>query len=87
MKIKKGFTIKEVAGVCVVVNTSSDINLNGLISLNSTGQTIWKCLENACNVETIIQVVLDEYDTDYDTARKGVEKFIEKLQKNGFIED
>lgn len=87
MKIKNGFTIKEVAGVCVVVSTSSDINLNGMISLNSTGQTIWKCLENDCDVETIIRAVLEEYDTDYDTAKKGVEKFIGKLQEHGFIED
>jgi hypothetical protein len=41
MKLKKGFVLRELAGECVVVSTNSELNLNGIITLNSTAKTIW----------------------------------------------
>ena len=46
MKLKKGFILRDVAGEWVVVNVDGDIDLNGMITLNDTGKTLWRCLEN-----------------------------------------
>ena len=41
MKLKSGFVLKEIAGECVVVAVDSALNLDGMITLNSTAKTIW----------------------------------------------
>jgi hypothetical protein len=45
MKLKEGFVLRDVAGSCVVVPTGTDLNFNGMISLNDTGKVLWQRLE------------------------------------------
>ena len=87
MKLKPGFVLREVAGSCVVVATGAELDFNGMISLNETGKTIWQCLENDTDVDSVTAVILSEYDIDEATARAAVAGFIEKLRNHGFIEE
>ncbi len=87
MKLKDGFVLREVAGACVVVPTGADLNLNGMISLNETGKTLWTCLEKETDVDAMVAALLAEYDVDEATARDGVGKFVEKLRAHGFLEE
>ncbi len=87
MKLKPGFVLREVAGSCVVVPTGAELDFNGMISLNETGKTIWKCLENDVNFDDIVAAILAEYDVDEATAHTAVEGFIEKLRSHGFLEE
>ena len=45
MKLKDGFILREVAGEHVVIPTGDALDLNMMITLNETGCTLWKRLE------------------------------------------
>ena len=87
MKLKEGFVLREVGDSCVVVPTGSELNFNGMISLNETGKTLWKALENESDIDGLIAAILAEYDVDEGTARPAVEGFVAKLRENGFIDE
>lgn len=86
MKLKEGFVIREVAGQIVVLPTGDDLDLNMMITLNSTGGFLWKLLENETDEEALVAALLAEYDVDAVTARSCVTQFVAKLHENGFIE-
>ena len=87
MKLKKGFVMKEVAGECVVISTSSELDLKGVITLNSTAQTIWKALESGVEtIDGLVVALMDEYEVDEPLARKATENFVAKLKELNFLE-
>ena len=87
MKLKEGFVMKEIAGECVVISTSSGLNLKGAISLNSTAQTIWKALANGVEtIDELVTALMQEYDVDEARARKAAEGFVAKLKELNFLE-
>lgn len=87
MKLKGGFVLREVAGSCVVVPTGGALDFNGMITLNETGEVLWKVLEKGADEDKLVAALLSEYDVDEATARLGVVSFIAKLKEHGFIEE
>jgi hypothetical protein len=86
MKLKQGFVLRKVAGETIVLPSGDELNLNMMITLNETGEFLWKHLETGTEVEDLVQALLREYDVDETTARGGVERFVTKLEANGFLE-
>lgn len=86
MKLKQGFIMREIAGETVVVPSGDELNLNMMITLNGTGKFLWQRLETGANMDELVQAMLAEYDVDEQTARAGVERFVNKLQERGFLE-
>lgn len=87
MKLKEGFILREVAGSTVVVPTGTDLNLNGMITLNDTGKTLWVALTDGADIDQLVAALLAEYDVDEATARAGAEAFVTKLKEHGFLEE
>ena len=85
MKLKDGFVLRNVAGETVVLPSGNDLNLNMMITLNGTGEFLWKRLEIGAEKEELVQALLDVYDVDEATANVAVEGFVEKLANNGFL--
>ena len=87
MKIKKGFVLREVAGNFIVVPTGSLVkSFNGVVNLNQTGAFLWgKCSEEI-DREYLKKELMAEYQIDEETALKGVDKFIETLKKEEFVD-
>ena len=81
MKLKEGFILREVAGEHVVLCVGGEVNLNGMISLNDTGCTLWKCLEQDVQMSDLIAALLAEYEVDEQTAQAAAERFVEKLKE------
>lgn len=81
MKLKNGFILREIAGECVVVATDSALNLDGMITLNSTAKTLWQALEQGAEMDDLIRALTDEYEVGADTARVAAEAFVEKLKE------
>lgn len=80
MKLKSGFILKEIAGECVVVPVNSDLNLDGMLTLNSTAETLWQALESGVDgMDELVRDLTDEYDVDEDLARAAAEKFVARL--------
>ena len=88
MKTKEGFMLRNVAGRDVVVAVGAAlVDFNGLISLNETGAFLWKELEKGADYETLLSRLLEEYDTDAETAKEGIDAFLEKARSAGLIEE
>ena len=85
MKLKQGFIMRTVAGETVVLPSGDDLDLNMMITLNDTGKFLWQKLENGAEVDELVAGLLAEYDVDEATARIGVERFVAKLNENGFL--
>lgn len=86
MKLKHGFVLRKVAGEIIVLPSGEDLDLKMMITLNETGEFLWKRLEAGADMEDLVQAMLEEYDVDEPTARAGAEQFVTKLSDNGFLE-
>lgn len=81
MKLKDGFVLRQVAGENVVLSIRADLNLNGMITLNDTGCTLWKRLEQEAQLSDLTAALLAEYEVDEQTAQAAAERFVEKLKE------
>ena len=81
MKLKDGFILREVAGEHVVLNVGADVDMNGMITLNQTGCTLWKRLEQESTLEDLTAALLAEYEVDEQTAQAAAAQFVEKLKE------
>lgn len=86
MKIKEGFLLREVAGETVVIPSGETLDLNMMITLNSTGAFLWQKLQEETTEAALTQAILAEYDVDEATAAKSVAEFVKKLKDNDILE-
>ncbi|MDY5376783.1 MAG: PqqD family protein [Eubacterium coprostanoligenes] len=88
MKIKKGFTVRNIAGSDIVVPVGNAEKIfNGMITLNESGAFFWNALLKDTTVNEVVKKVTSEYDVDEERAKADVEKFIEQLRENNLIEE
>ena len=81
MKIQPGFVLKEVADSFVIVPTGAKIvDFSAMITINETGAFLWEKLKEDITEEELVKAVLDEYDTDRETAAEDVKEFVEVLK-------
>ena len=85
MKLKQGFILRQVAGENVVVPAGDALNLNMMITLNSTGAFLWKLLEQETDEDAMTAALLAEYDVDEERARAHVAAFVAKLKEKDFL--
>lgn len=85
MKLKNGFVLRTVAGENVVLPSGDELDLNMMITLNDTGRFLWEKLEVGAEADQLVAELLAEYDVDEATARAAVERFVAKLNDNGFL--
>lgn len=86
MKIKEGFLLREVAGETVVIPSGEALDLNMMITLNSTGAFLWEKLQEETTEEALAKALLAEYDVDEATAAEAVKTFVAKLNENDIVE-
>ncbi len=88
MKIKENFLLKKVADNYVVVPVGSAcVDFNGMITLNETSAFLWEEMKEDVTEEYLVKRVLEVYDTDEQTAKKGVEMFINNAKEADLIEN
>lgn len=85
MKLKMDFMIREVAGQSVAIPVGDSVDLNAMITLNSTGKFLWKLLENETDESILTAALVSEYEVDEETARKSVQSFVSVLKKHDFL--
>ena len=87
MKISTGYILKKVAGKNIVVSVGDNSGFNGMITLNDTGAFFWNLLEKDTTTDEMLKKVMAEYDVSSDEASKDIDNFINKLRKEGILED
>lgn len=88
MKIKKGFTIRNIAGSNIVVPVGNAGRIfNGMITLNDSGAFFWNALLKDTTVDEVVKKVTSEYEVNEEKAKADVEKFVTMLKENNLIEE
>lgn len=86
MKIKEGFLIRELSDHYVVVPGEEEKSgFHGMIQMNHTGAFIWRKLEEEKSREELYTSYKEEFQITEEQARKDVDLFVEKLQKEGLL--
>lgn len=84
MKRNSDFMLRDIAGEVVLVPTGQATqNFNGLITLNEVAAFIWKNLDEAGSKEKLVEMILDEFEIDQETAIADVEGFVGALAEHG----
>lgn len=87
MKIVKEFIIRDIAGECVLVPTGATTQeFNGLITLTETARLIWENLEKVDSTAEMVDLVMENFEVDEETAVKDTIMFVQQLVSAGFIE-
>ena len=87
MKIKGNYIKRTIAGEHMLVPVGqSAMEHPGLFAMNETASFIWDILQECSDTDQIVERLLEEYDTDEETARKDMNTFIGKLSELDMIE-
>ncbi len=85
MKIKKQFKLRTVGGMNIVVSTAG-MNFQGIITVNNTGEFIWKMLEQGAEESEIITALAKECNVSEKEISQDVKEFISSLEGAGILE-
>lgn len=90
MKIIKNpeLIMRTIAGESVLIPTGSFASkFNGLINLNGVAAFIWEKMEEISDREELVQMILDRYEIDEETARKDVNGFLDTAIHVGYARE
>lgn len=88
MRIKQGFRLRELGGDYILIGESVElVNFNNLITFNETAAFLWQKVEGReFDVDTLTQLLLNEYEVAEDIARKDAQSTIYDWQEIGIID-
>lgn len=85
MKIKPEFKLRNVGGMNIIVSTAG-MDFQGIITVNNTGEFIWRMLEKDASQEEILTALAKECNVAESEIKSDVEEFIASLKGAGIIE-
>lgn len=87
MKIKSDYKVRKIAGESVIVRMGvQNVKMTSIISLNSTSEWLWEQLQGEeFYAEKVADLLVAEYEVDYDVARHDAERWIEMLKKADLV--
>lgn len=88
MKIKDGFTLRQICGEYVVVGEGlAQVNFNKMLSLNESAAYLWKAVQGKeFTAQDLVKLLLDKYEVSEEIAAKDVEKLIAIWLEQGVAE-
>ena len=89
MKIKSGFTLREIGTDHVVVPEGIEvINFNKLVSLNKTAKYVWEQVEGKdFSVEDIVKLLTEKYNVSEEIALADAKLLADRWKDIGLIEE
>lgn len=89
MKIKKGYRLRPLGKEYILVAEGLEaLDANTMVSMNATAAFLWEAVEGKeFDTNALVQLLLDEYDVDRETAEKDVEALLQTWRKADVIED
>ncbi len=88
MKIKKGFTLREIVGEKVIVGEGIEqVDFNRIISVNESAAYLWNALQGKDFTTGDAAAALQtEYEVDAATALQDVKELLNDWQEAGLLE-
>ena len=86
-KLKSGFIIREIGNQIMAVPVGKQTTeIHGMIALSESAKLLWEALEKGSTVENLANILIDNYDVEYDVAKKDAENFVNSLTNQGALE-
>lgn len=86
MKKNKDFIVREIADETILVPSEETAHdFNGMISLTDTAAFIWDHIEEAADFNQLVDMILEEYEIDRETAAADASAFLMQLLQQGMI--
>ncbi len=86
MKIDSELVIRKIAGETILIPVGKAAQIsNGLISITESGELLVRKLMDGCELEDLVDCLMDEYEVDRDRAEQDVQAFVEKLRERGLL--
>ena len=87
MPLKKNFIYKELNDEYMLIPVEGDsVSMSKVFNLNEVGATIYKALKEKDDLEYVINRLTEEFNVEYDMAKKDVIDFINVLKEKGIYE-
>lgn len=89
MHLVEGFVLRKALDEWIAVPCGqSALRMSGLLSMNETGAFLFSALLEEHTEDSLRSLLLENYDTDEETAALDVRNFVERLRKkNLLVED
>lgn len=88
MKTNDNFILRDIAGEYVLIPTKEAAqSFNGMLHLTSTAAFIWEMADQCKTMDEIAFRIVDEFETDIETAKRDVRGFLYEFYIRGFVED
>lgn len=82
MTIRKQLVKREIAGDVILVPVGdASLMLQGLLTLNETGELLWDTLPNAADEAALVHALTEAYEVDEATAQADVRAFMARLRE------
>lgn len=86
MHLVEGFVLRKTLDEWVAVPCGqSALRMSGLVSMNETGAFLFSALLEEHTEESLRSLLLENYDTDEETAAQDVRNFVERLRKKNLL--
>lgn len=87
MRTKKGFRLRELGGDFILIGESAElIDFNHIITFNEAAAYLWQNVQGKdFDVETLTQLLLDEYDVTEDIAREDAQATMDDWLEIGIV--
>ena len=87
MRTKKGFRLRELGGDYILIGESAElIDFNHIITFNEAAAYLWQNVQGKdFDVETLTQLLLDEYDVTEDIAREDAQATMDDWLEIGIV--
>ena len=86
MKFLKTFALRTVAGETLLIPTGKTAQeFNGMLTMTETARVMWENYEKVNSFEEMVNLILDEFEVDEETARKDVYGFTKSLIQQGIL--
>ena len=89
MKIIDGFRLRKLGKEHIDVGEGlAQVNINKMISLNSSAAYLWESVEGKdFSVEDLVSLLLDKYEVEEDIARRDAEALAKAWLEAGVISE
>lgn len=87
MKLRNDISLRKVGKEYIIVDPSQDmVDMSKVFTLNETAAFLWEELQGLnFELEDMVELLLDHYEIDRETAEKDCLKLIEVLQNGSLI--
>ena len=90
MRVKQGIELQNVCNEYLLIPAGiENVDFSKIISLNPTAAYLWENISEmeSFNTDTLVELLLKEYDVEEAIAREDCELIIERWIETGLIEE